>query len=78
MWWWLEKIEENEDAVIYIYGVETQKTSGKILLTKNTNEVTRIKMADNDNEKLYLIFAGFVRSIIAKANYPSVRSIAIG
>ena len=78
MWWWLKKIEENDESVVYVYGVATQDATGKILLTKENNEVTRIKMADNDNETLFAKFAGYVRHYVAKAGYPEVRSIATG
>ena len=78
MWWWLEKLEETEEYAIYAYGIATQNATGKILINKADNEVTRIEMADDDNERLYGVFARFVRSIIAKAGYPEVRSIATG
>jgi len=78
MWWWLDKKEETEEAAIYEYGVATQDVSGKILINKQTKEVTRIKRAYGDSDELYLIFAGFVRSIIPEAGYPIKRSIAIG
>ena len=78
MWWWLEKIEDSDEVAVYAYGVATQKVTGKVRINKKDNEVTRIKMADEDNESLYPIFAGFVRCIIADANYPTVRSIATG
>jgi len=78
MWWWLEKLEDTNETVVYAYGVATQNTTGKILINKDNNEVTRIMMADNDNEPLYAIFYRFVRSIIAYAGCPKVRSIATG
>ena len=78
MWWWLEKLEDTDETAIYAYGVATQNATGRILISKVDNEITRIKMADEDNEPLYAVFAGFVRSIIAKAGYPQIRSIATG
>ena len=78
MWWWLEKLEDTDEAAIYAYGVSTKNVTGKILINKATNDVTRIKLADRDTERHYLRLAGFVRSIIAKAGYPEVRSIATG
>jgi hypothetical protein len=78
MWWWLVKNKETDDTVIYEYGVSTQDVTGKILLSKVDNEVTIIKLAENDSEPSFLKFAGFVRHVIADAGYPDVRSIAIG
>ena len=78
MWWWLKKLEENDESVIYAYGVATQNATGKILLTKADNAVTRIKLADNDSEPLYMKFVGFVCRYIAEAGYPEIRSIATG
>ena len=78
MWWWLEKLEDTDEAATYAYGVATQNTTGKVRINKSSNEVTCLKMADDDNEPLYLRFAGFVRHIIADAGYPEIRSIATG
>ena len=79
MWWWLEKIEDTTDAAIYGYGVETQNASGKIVISKTSNEIMRIRLADNDNDTLFKdVFVGLVRSIIPKESYPMVRSIATG
>ena len=78
MWWWVEKEEETEDAAIYKYGVESQEATGKILLDKTTNDIVRIKLADNDYDELYRVFAGLARWVIPKEGYPQVKSIAIG
>ena len=78
MWWWLEKLEDTDDAVIYAYGEASQILTGKIRIDKKSNEVTKIKIDDDDNEPLSAAFYRLVRHIIADAGYPEVRSIATG
>ena len=78
MWWWLEKIEDTDDAAIYAYGEASKTLTGKIRICKKSNEVTKIKVDDNDNEPLVAAFYRLVRHIIADAGYPEFRSIATG
>ena len=74
----VKKLEDTNELVTYAYGVETQNTTGKIQINKSSNEVTCLKMADDDSASLFGIFARLVRHVIADAGYPNVRSIATG
>ena len=78
MWWWLEKLEDTDETATYAYGAASKNLTGKILICKKSNEVTKIKMTDDDNEPLSAVFYRLVRHIIADAGYPEVRSIATG
>ena len=78
MWWWLEKLEDTDEAATYGYGVASKTITGKILICKKSNEVTKIKMDEDDNEPLPAAFYKLVRHIIADAGYPQIRSIATG
>ena len=78
MYWWMEKLEDNDSVAIYAYGLVYKVLTGKIKINKITHEITKIKVDDNDDKPLSATFCRLVRHIIPKAGYPNVRSLATG
>jgi len=78
MWWFVKKISDNSDKVIYSYGFETKEQSGIIEFDKKVEELSLTKLADGDNEKIAsrFLFRHLYR-IIVEENCPNERQIAI-
>lgn len=79
MWWFVKKIADNADKVIYSYGFETKEQSGTVEFNKKAEKFSLTKLADGDNEKIAsrFLFRQLYR-IIIEENCPNERQIAIG
>ena len=77
MIWHYKKQSEDDNSVIYDYGWETKDTTGQLMYDKNTQEITIIKIADNDDEAGADWAAGHLPDIF-KNGYPEKGTVIIG
>ena len=79
MWWFVRKIYDDAEKVVYSYGFETTAQSGEVEFDRKTQIFTLLKSADNDNEKIAVNFLfRHLYRIIIEENCPDERQIAIG
>lgn len=78
MWWFLKKIIDDENKVVYAYGCETKEVSGEVVYNKNSEEFYVTKLATGDTQKGVNKLFPHIYRIITKENSPSERQIAIG
>ena len=77
MIWYYEKIAEDNDSVIYAYGWGTKETTGQLMYDKNTQEITILKIADNDTQKGAEWAASHLPDVLKK-DYPDKDVVMIG
>ncbi len=78
MWWFLKKLIDDSEKVVYTYGFETREQSGKIKFDRETKEFEVLKIAENDSMTIverFLLHHLF--RIITEENAPNERNIAI-
>lgn len=78
MWWFLKKIEDNEQTIEYSYGCETEKMSGIVEYDKITQESTCPKLADGDTDKGAAVLLEHIWGLVNTENAPDTKTIAIG
>ena len=78
MWWFLKKLVDDKDNVIYAYGRETKNVSGKISFDKTTEKFNIIELAYGDTEKSAKKLLPHIYHVIFKEKSPDERQIAIG
>ncbi len=79
MWWFLKKIQDRKDYVVYAYGRETKDVSGRIRFDKSTLTGTVEQAAENDTVNMATRFLlPHIYRVVVKENCPSERQIAIG
>lgn len=79
MWWFLKKLLDDAEQVVYSYGFETKNQSGKIKFDRTSNKFEVLQIAENDSQTIvdkFLLHHLF--RIIHDENAPDERQIAIG
>jgi hypothetical protein len=77
MLWYFDKISEDKNSVIYAYGWNTKETSGQFFYDKTNNELSVLKIADNDTQKGAEWAMSHFPTLI-KESFPDKRKILIG
>ncbi|GMO63652.1 MAG: hypothetical protein Ta2A_10920 [Treponemataceae bacterium] len=77
MLWYYEKLSEDEYKVVYAYGWNTPKATGKLMCNKKTGEYTVLHVAENDDKSgaewaLYHLYK------LTKLEYPEKTIAMIG
>jgi hypothetical protein len=78
MWWFLKKLYDGNDKVIYSYSRESENLDGEIECSKDTKEIKCNKLSIGDTEKSVETFYPLFYRTVFKENCPSERMIAIG
>ena len=78
MWWFIKKIVDDQDKVIYAYGRETKELTGEVLFNRNSGEFNVTKIAEGDTLKSANGLLPHIYRIITKEKCPNERQIAIG
>lgn len=79
MWWFLKKLQDSKDFVVYAYGCETKEVSGKIRFDKTQNSGVVEEAAENDTIEIATRWLlPHIHRIVTKENCPDERQIAIG
>jgi hypothetical protein len=50
MLWFYNKLSEDDNTVTYAYGWNTRETTGQLMFNKITQDVSVLKIADNDTD----------------------------
>jgi hypothetical protein len=78
MLWYVEKIIDTLEHIVYSYGAETKMQTGEIAYIRATEEFRVIKLADGDTDKGVRRLMPHLLSIILNENAPDKRMIATG
>lgn len=78
MLWNYNKISEDENAVIYAYGWNTEKTTGQLAYDKKSKQITVKKVADNDTQKGAEWAASHLPSKFINETFPEKTKVMIG
>lgn len=79
MWWYVKKIYDNDEKIVYSYGFETRAQSGEVEYDIKDQSFKLIKLAENDNVKIATRFLfNHLYHVINIENCPDERLIAIG
>lgn len=78
MWWWLEKLVDDDIHVVYAYGRETQETTGEVSYDKVTGTASVLRVADNDWPESAEHFVRSPFRHVVRRGFPDTIQIAIG
>ena len=78
MLWYIEKLLDNEEKIVYSYGAETKIQTGEVEYIRETEEFRVITLATGDNEKGVKRLMPHLWGIITNENAPDKRMIATG
>ena len=78
MLWYYEKISEDDSALLYSYGWNTEEKTGRLLYDKSSQETTVKKIADNDNQKGAEWAASHLSSVLIQEKFPEKTVVQIG
>ncbi|GHU37192.1 hypothetical protein FACS1894105_08850 [Clostridia bacterium] len=78
MWWYIEKLSDENGKIIYSYGYESYDQTGKVEYNQSLNECKVIKPADGDGGYGLKRFLGHLKRVITSENAPAKRMIATG
>ena len=79
MWWYVKKICDNNEKVVYSYGFETRNQSGEVEYNRKDQSFKLVKLAENDSDKCVTRFLfRHLYHVIVQENCPNERLIAIG
>lgn len=78
MFWYLVKISEDENTIIYSYGFDSREQTGEFSYNKKTKEIEITKLADEDSDIIVKkFFIPHIYKVIIDENAPAKRMIAI-
>lgn len=78
MLWYIIKIIDDENKIVYSYGKETEKQTGEVEFNKLSQEFVSLKLADNDTNKGVERLYQHLYGVIVDENAPDKRTIATG
>lgn len=78
MFWFIKKLDENKDRLLYSYSRESKLLDGVIEFEKNTSTSNCVKYADGDDDFYFSKLAPMFNSVVIKENAPDSYLIAIG
>lgn len=79
MWWFIKKAIDNHKQVVYDYGFESKKVTGRVSYDRAADEFCIEKLADGDSEIIAkrFLFRHLHRAIFCDG-CPDEKQIAIG
>ncbi|MBQ7759313.1 hypothetical protein [Anaerotignum sp.] len=78
MWWYIKKIEDTENYIVYAYGLEAKEVSGQILFDRKIEKFECLRLADGDTVKGYEHLLPHLYRVITREGAPTEKQIAIG
>ena len=77
MWWWFEKLEENDEFVLYAYSRESRLADGRIEINKKTEIPRMILPCAADKDSAFCQESSSDKGYkIIRRNYPDSVQIA--
>lgn len=79
MWWWFEKLKENDEVVLYAYSRESRLADGRIEINKKTKISRMILPCAVDKDNTAIQEASRMKGYtIIRRHYPDREQIACG